>query len=517
MLRNGSDCDHRPHLETEEWPLGRVRIQFPMQGREPNRGIFTVGYYRFTHGLQCYFSKPTRSAVSGQRVLQNIPYHTFTMMVRSTVLWSLLLQLVPLLLLEASESSSLSTFDLAPFTVSSLDILHDESTRAALKKLRTEQHDSRGRPIPKTHAKMLASLEDLYTAGNTDKSTMSLRGNYDSDTNTQNAAFSIVVSPFLPTTDDDDDDDDAADATISQFMGVFDGHFGYADTSRFLSDALPKRMAQKLLALDDLTDSDAVTRVIQGVFQWADRNEPTQGYGGSTASILMQLNDTIYIANAGTSQTFVGVFWEAYSGPRKNDISVVLESPTTTPDEPGESERILQSGGIVQVDDEGISRVYPPNNENLGHPGIAMSRSIGDWSVFPGVIAEPKIGVFTLDLIRTLGMQAHATNVCRISPQNEEEERDDGDKGSDEEQSCPAPKSLKIFAMATTGAVLDYPEMLSPAEMARGYAASFFVDGNSHPHTISEATLIEAAHAWEQYEGQFRPDMAVAACKIWDV
>ena len=72
--------------------------------------------------------------------------------------------------------------------------------------------------------------------------------------------------------------------------------------------------------------------------------------------------------------------------------------------------------------------------------------------------------------------------------------------------------------MAATEGVLAYPDISGVADMTHQYAASFFVNGNPHPHTASERALIEAAHNFEEeYAGHYRQDMAVAAMKVWDV
>ncbi|CAL5407186.1 unnamed protein product [Camellia sinensis] len=59
-----------------------------------------------------------------------------------------------------------------------------------------------------------------------------------------------------------------------------------------------------------------------------------------------------------------------------------------------ETERIRQSKGRVfdMLDEPGVYRVWLPNGEALGGPGLAISRAFGDYYIKGfGLISEPEI------------------------------------------------------------------------------------------------------------------------------
>jgi Serine/threonine protein phosphatase len=70
------------------------------------------------------------------------------------------------------------------------------------------------------------------------------------------------------------------------------------------------------------------------------------------------------------------------------------------PNEPDESERILNSGGRVEAYQDEHGNPFGPSRVWLLHqniPGLAMSRSFGDKvAASVGVVSEPEVLEFTL-------------------------------------------------------------------------------------------------------------------------
>ena len=108
---------------------------------------------------------------------------------------------------------------------------------------------------------------------------------------------------------------------------------------------------------------------------------------------MIELGEHIICANTGDSRAIL-VFDE------KNDNNLEFAkvfplSFDTKPENPGEKQRILRMGGIVEKiknqlgQEMGPYRVWEKNKE---YPGLAMSRSIGDfYGKKIGVIPDPEI------------------------------------------------------------------------------------------------------------------------------
>jgi serine/threonine protein phosphatase PrpC len=77
-------------------------------------------------------------------------------------------------------------------------------------------------------------------------------------------------------------------------------------------------------------------------------------------------------------------------------VTAVDLSKDHKPELPEERKRISQAGGLVKKADEDVcGRVYAKDQE---FPGLAMSRSMGDFCVKPyGVIATPEIATWKLE------------------------------------------------------------------------------------------------------------------------
>ena len=127
--------------------------------------------------------------------------------------------------------------------------------------------------------------------------------------------------------------------------------------------------------------------VLKRVFRHAERDLEKGGdidanFSGTTCVMVFQVGDRIICANVGDSRAIIV----------KGDKAIPL-SIDQKPDEPEESKRIKENGGeISQYEEDGEkSGPFRVWKKGEAYPGIAMSRSIGDFIASKlGVIPEPK-------------------------------------------------------------------------------------------------------------------------------
>jgi serine/threonine protein phosphatase PrpC len=127
--------------------------------------------------------------------------------------------------------------------------------------------------------------------------------------------------------------------------------------------------------------------VLKRVFRHAERDLEKGGdidanFSGTTCVMVFQVGDRIICANVGDSRAIIV----------KGDKAIPL-SIDQKPDDPEESKRIKENGGeISQYEEDGEkSGPFRVWKKGEAYPGIAMSRSIGDFIASKlGVIPEPK-------------------------------------------------------------------------------------------------------------------------------
>ena len=127
--------------------------------------------------------------------------------------------------------------------------------------------------------------------------------------------------------------------------------------------------------------------VLKRVFRHAERDLEKKGdidanFSGTTCVMVFQVGDRIICANVGDSRAIIV----------KGDKAIPL-SIDQKPDDPEESKRIKENGGeISQYEEDGEkSGPFRVWKKGEAYPGIAMSRSIGDFIASKlGVIPEPK-------------------------------------------------------------------------------------------------------------------------------
>ena len=128
--------------------------------------------------------------------------------------------------------------------------------------------------------------------------------------------------------------------------------------------------------------------IIKRLFRHAERDLDKKSdidatFSGTTCVMLLQIGEKLLCSNIGDSRAIMV----------KGDNVIIPLSIDQKPDDPEESKRIIQAGGeISQYEEDGEkSGPYRVWKKGEVYPGIAMSRSIGDFvATTLGVIPEPK-------------------------------------------------------------------------------------------------------------------------------
>ena len=188
-------------------------------------------------------------------------------------------------------------------------------------------------------------------------------------------------------------------------FGVLDGHGTEGHlVSQFVSQYI-QREFQINPSLEKLKDIEKIYstlssndfELIKNIFINADNSLKDQKIdsraSGTTCVLVIQVGEHIICANTGDSRAVL-VFDEK-NDENLNFIKVFPLSIDSKPEIPTEKERIIQSGGSVEKilnkygQPTGPFRVWAKNKD---YPGLAMSRSIGDFNgKSVGLIPDPEI------------------------------------------------------------------------------------------------------------------------------
>lgn len=179
-----------------------------------------------------------------------------------------------------------------------LDVMYDNTTKDALSVLRQTKPSSDDKSIDDATRKK--ALSDLKPAGDASKTTLTLRGFKGGRLQDQiNQDRAMILSPFSIL------EYSSTDQPVAQLLGVFDGHGGGGErTSQYAVDHLPSLLATKLASIfaggqpPEETDS-AVAEALNEVFLEVDKNDPTKGNAGCTATVVLRLGQKLFVANAG--------------------------------------------------------------------------------------------------------------------------------------------------------------------------------------------------------------------------
>jgi len=188
-------------------------------------------------------------------------------------------------------------------------------------------------------------------------------------------------------------------------FGVLDGHGTEGHlVSQFVSQYM-QREFQTHPSLEKLKDIEKIYstlssndfELIKNIFINADLTLKDKKIdsrtSGTTCVLVIQVGEHIICANTGDSRAVL-VFDEK-NDDKLNFIKVFPLSIDSKPEIPAEKERIIQAGGSVEKiinkygQPAGPFRVWAKNKD---YPGLAMSRSIGDFNgKSVGLIPDPEI------------------------------------------------------------------------------------------------------------------------------
>ena len=134
--------------------------------------------------------------------------------------------------------------------------------------------------------------------------------------------------------------------------------------------------------------------ILKRAFRHAERDigknsDIDANFSGTTCVMVFQVGEKIICANVGDSRAII------VKGNKVTPLSIDQK-----PDDPEESKRIVQNGGEISQFEEDGEKSGPFRVWKKGevYPGIAMSRSIGDFIASTlGVVPEPKFIEDTID------------------------------------------------------------------------------------------------------------------------
>ena len=173
------------------------------------------------------------------------------------------------------------------------------------------------------------ALRYLSTAGAADAATLTLMGYKGGDMDSQvNQDRAVIVSPFII---------GDKKSPSSRIMGIFDGHSADGEVmADYVTRAMPDILSERLATLDRLAMAENWTedrkveetkKAIADTFLEVHRSgesELATSSGGCTASVVLQVDDKVYVANCGDSKSIVATFAE-----ETGDITVVMLQETT--------------------------------------------------------------------------------------------------------------------------------------------------------------------------------------------
>ena len=314
-----------------------------------------------------------------------------------------------------------------------------------------------------------APEEVINTVGTDNAATLTLCGYKGGSIEEQtNQDTSVLVSPFAI---------GGKSSKSNLFMGVFDGHNVEGEIiSNFAARELPRLISEKLSGMGDDFTNEAVQTVLAETFVEVHNSAESDlglTVGGTTASVVLQLGDKVYVANTGDSKSIIGTFDE-----ETGDIDFLYETEDHNPNLPIERERVETAGGVVQ-DIEGTSRVLYYDAEGTPRGGLAISRALGDYELNDiGVIPDPDVGVIDLAAI------------------------------------LEGEKSKSVFAVSATDGLLDYVDR---SEIIMKVVEGLFVEKDTAPELSAalKNLIAEAKEGWAgEYDGAYRDDISVSAAKL---
>lgn len=350
-----------------------------------------------------------------------------------------------------------------------LDIEENDDVKNALQAIKTEGLN-------------VENLKLLEPAGTADAATLTLTGYKGGGPASKqvNQDRAVIVSPFFIGGGEEPSSDNNC------LMCVFDGHNADGEiVSEFATRALPDILSRKLKDLngqaeekkwDDACVVEETKKVLATTFVEVHRTGQTElatNAGGCTASVVLQLGDKVYVANAGDTQSVVATYAE-----ETGDITVAYVTREDTPDLDDELERIEKQGGIVQYVD-GSSRVIYFDENDVACGGLAISRALGDWDLNDyGVIPDPIVDVIDLKDIT------------------------DGDSDS----------KVQVFAVAASDGLLEF---IDRSDFLCRSVEGLYVSDKPNIFSSIEEMILGAKKGWFLECGdEYRDDITCAVTKL---
>ena len=169
------------------------------------------------------------------------------------------------------------------------------------------------------------------------------------------------------------------------------GHLVSRFITKYLATFFKKNKKMQILKTEDevyqrlkKNDYDIIKRVFKHAEKDINKSSIDANFSGTTCVMVFQIGDKLICANIGDSRA---ILVKGEKG--KNIIELSLDQK---PSDPEEKKRIELAGGeIAQYEEDGEkSGPYRVWAKGKAYPGIAMSRSIGDYiATSLGVIPEP--------------------------------------------------------------------------------------------------------------------------------
>ncbi|MCC6127885.1 MAG: protein phosphatase 2C family protein [Chlamydiae bacterium] len=154
----------------------------------------------------------------------------------------------------------------------------------------------------------------------------------------------------------------------AQLFGVFDGHGGGAEAAIYARDNLPRLLERELKKQNPETLSgEGIWNALNIAF--VETSRKIKGKSGTTATVILIINDRIWIPNAGDSRAIL-----------VSEGEVIRLSEDADPADPRHAASCQKRGGVI-VDGRLISKTGAT---------LAMTKSLGDAPYQPAVSPRPE-------------------------------------------------------------------------------------------------------------------------------
>mmetsp|Transcript_54764 Transcript_54764/g.163788 ORF Transcript_54764/g.163788 Transcript_54764/m.163788 type:complete len:503 (-) Transcript_54764:1846-3354(-) len=234
----------------------------------------------------------------------------------------------------------------------------DASGEAGAAEAEEEHHKGYSSP-----AALDSALKTLSSAGNDAAATLTLVGFKGGSMESQiNQDRSFVLSPYRlgggsnPQEGGEGEGEGAGEkGGKAQLLGVFDGHAKLGElVSQHAVARMPGLLKSKLASSSALdADADAkdgrgggemrIEEILAETFVELDRTAPARNGGGCTASVVLRMDDDVYMANAGDSRSFLA----AYIPPSTSAFAASAESRTDDDEGEGGTEETERAAVYV--------------------------------------------------------------------------------------------------------------------------------------------------------------------------